>query len=178
MNILKVVLVLLLCSCNKNADMPNISDCNKGSTISIETHKEHIGLILDESNYSILDTCYYWDFLGVYVMKIDIYSPNGNKPLGDLHFMNPFSVSVIFGDSILVSGEYDIERSFLDPANIVSNGKVCMFSNGNEALNGKINYSICNGKKVVEFNNIDFTFTTDNVIDTIFSLNGKIICKK
>ncbi len=171
-------LTFLFLSCNKDNDGIVISECDKGSTVTVNTFKEHMLLVMDKSNNSILDTCFYWDLVNATVLKIEINNPNGNKPLGTVNFKNPFSVSVIFGDSNLVSGQYEIEKTFLDPNNIVSDGKVSMFADGNEAIGGKISYGICNGQRVVEFSNIDFGTTSNNVIDTIFTLSGKIICKK
>lgn len=169
---------LLLITCSKNNDDSSISECDKGSSITINTYKEHKLLEMDKLNNSIVDTCFYWDLVNATVLKIEISNPNGNKPLGTVNFKNPFSVSVIFGDSILVSGLYEIEKTFLDPSNIVSDGKICMFADGQEAIGGMVTYGICNEQRVVEFNNINFGVTNNNVIDTLFTLSGKIICKK
>ncbi|MBK9722142.1 MAG: hypothetical protein IPO78_11080 [Saprospiraceae bacterium] len=171
-NLFHFIVLSSLISCSKNNDVTIIPDCDKGSLIIFE---RPIAFEMNRSTNAIKDTCFYWDLVGAFVIKLEIENPNGNKPLGSINFKNPFIVNVNIGENIPSSGDYEIEMPFKDPSKIVSNGKASMIVDGNQAINGKISYSTCDGNGTVNFKNIDFV---SSIGDTIYSLSGQMICKK
>ncbi len=169
---LYLVLTLTYYSCRIDNSDSIVPDCDKNTVIIFE---KPITFKMDNTTNPLTDTCFYWDLVNAYVLKLEITSPNENKPLGSIYFKNPFIVSVNIGVKSPTSGDFDIERPFKDPSKLVSQGKACMIVDGNQAINGKITFSLCDQKEIVNFKNIDFVTTKG---DTVYSLSGQIICKK
>ncbi len=159
-------------NCSDENNKPSLSDCEKGSIVIFE---KPTTFEMNRTSNPMRDTCFYWDLVNAYVIKLEIDNPNQNKPLGTIYFSNPFIVNVNIGALQPTIGDYVIEKPFVDPTKLVSNGKASMIVDGNIALEGKINFNKCDDDIIIKFSEINFVTP---MLDTIYSLSGQLICKK